>query len=103
MTSLAALVLPPPFKEGHYETYLKELEIWQLMKSCTAEEQGPVVFRTLNGRAKVAALELSPQEIGSTNGLALIIQKLERYFYQRKTSEYAINLINLSHSRELRI
>ena len=84
MTSLAALVLPPPFKEGHYETYLKELEIWQLMKSCTAEEQGPVVFRTLNGRAKVAALELSPQEIGSTNGLALIIQKLDKIFLPEK-------------------
>ena len=84
MTSLAALVLPPPFKEGQYETYLKELEIWQLMKSCTPQEQGPVVFRTLTGRAKVAALELSPQEIGSTNGLALIIQKLDKLFLPEK-------------------
>ena len=72
----ASLVLPPPFLEGKgsYENYKKELEIWQLMKTCSAEEQGAIVFRSLrnNEKAKNAALELTAQQIGSKDGLDLM-------------------------------
>ena len=85
MTSLAALVLPPSFKEGNnYEAYKKEIEIWQLMKPCSAEEQGPLLFRTLTGRAKVAALELSVKEVGSAKGLELILKKLDKLYLADK-------------------
>ena len=50
--SLTALLLPPDFKEGtSYDAYKKELEVWKLCKTCQPDEQGPVVFRTLTGRA----------------------------------------------------
>ena len=80
----ASLVLPPPFLEGKgsYENYKKELEIWQLMKTCSAEEQGAIVFRSLrnNEKAKNAALELTAQQIGSKDGLELILGKLDKVY-----------------------
>ena len=41
---LTALIIPPELKEGQYDTWKKELEIWKLMKTCTATEQGPTQY-----------------------------------------------------------
>ena len=76
MANLSALILPPELKEGNYELYKKELEVWKLMKTCSAEEQGPIVFRSLEGRAKIAAHELTVAEIGSKTGLDEILKNL---------------------------
>ena len=84
MSSLSALILPPELKEGYYEAYKKELEVWQLMKTCSATEQGPIVFRSLGGRAKIAAHELTVAEIGSDKGLDLILKKLDGLYLSDK-------------------
>ena len=86
--SLTALLLPPDFKEGtSYDAYKKELEVWKLCKTCQPDEQGPVVFRTLTGRAKVAARELSVKEIGSATGLDLILKKLDKLYLADKNKQ----------------
>ena len=82
---LSALVLPPELKDGSgYETYKKELAIWKLLKTCSATEAGPILFRSLNNnkRAKNAALELSADEIGSDKGYDLIVAKLDKVYGQ---------------------
>lgn len=79
--SLSSLVLPPQLSNGgSYETFKKELDIWKLLKSCSDEEQGPIVFRTLSGKAKSAALELTAAEIGATDGLSKILLKLDALY-----------------------
>ena len=85
--SLAALVAPPVFKEGSsYQNYKKELQIWQKLKTCAAEEQGPVIFRSFpdGGRAKIAALQLTVDEISNgkdgKTGLDLILDKLDQLY-----------------------
>ena len=79
--SVSALILPPQLsKDTTYENYKKELDIWKLLKSCSEEEQGPIVFRTLTGKAKSAALELTTQEIGAKDGLSKILGKLDRLY-----------------------
>ena len=78
--SLATYTLPPELNEGDYETYKKEIELWKLMKICEPTEQGVVVARGLTGRAKVAALELTVEQIGSKEGLALILAKLDKLY-----------------------
>ena len=80
MSSLATLVLPPQFLEGSYESFKKEIDIWKLLKTCNDIEQGPIVFRSLTGRAKIAALELSAEDIGSKDGLDKIIKKLDKLY-----------------------
>ena len=85
VNSLSALILPPEFREGNnYEAYKKELEVWKLMKTCSAQDQGPFVFRSLKGRAKIAANELTVTEIGSENGLDLILGKLDKLYLTEK-------------------
>ena len=84
MASLSALILPPELRESQYEAYKKEIKVWQLMKTCSAKEQGPIVFRSLTGRAKIAAHELTVEEIGSDNGLELILGKLDKLYLSEK-------------------
>ena len=77
---IMSLMAPPEFQEGNFETYKKEIEIWKLMKAYTPEEQGPIVFRSLYGRAKTAALELTVDQVGSKDGLKLILDKLGKIY-----------------------
>ena len=78
--ALSQLFLPPEFNEGHYESFKKEIEVWKLLKHFKPEEQGPIVFRCLKGRAKTAALELSTEDIGSATGLKKILDKLDKIY-----------------------
>ena len=79
--SVSSLALPPLFsKDSSYEDFKKELNIWKLLKSCTDKEQGPLVFRSLTGKAKTAALELTEAEIGADDGLSKILGKLDKLF-----------------------
>ena len=89
---LTALISPPELKEGSYETWKKELEIWKLMKTCNATEQGPILFRVLqnNTKAKNAVLELTPEQIGSNTGLDLIIGKLDKV-YKQEDNEFNVH------------
>ena len=82
MASLATLVLPPEFTERSYQAYKKNLEIWKLLKTCTAKEQGPIVVTSLpnNSKAKAAALELSPEVIGADDGLKRVLEKLDKLY-----------------------
>ena len=71
----------PPLlsKSVNYESWLKELEIWQLFTNEPALKQGPALFLTLEGKAKEAALELSIDEL-KTDGVQNIIKKLDSLY-----------------------
>ena len=71
---------PPTWQEDQsWEDYKKEIEIWELMKTCEATQQGPYLFRVLTGKAKEAANELTKEQISSNTGLKLIIDKIEGF------------------------
>lgn len=74
----AQLLFPPVLKEGSYEQYKKELEVWQLIIDDEVKE-GPIVYRSLqsNYKAKSAISELTADEIGAKGGLKLILAKLD--------------------------
>ena len=93
--SVSSLALPPLFsKDSSYEDFKKELNIWKLLKSCTDKEQGPLVFRSLTGKAKTAALELTEAEIGAEDGLSKILGKLDKLFLpdDNKISNFRLTL-----------
>ena len=76
---------PPEFSVAlGYEHYKKELEVWQLLKSCAKKEEGPLVFRTLTGKAKEAIIDLSVETIGSEEGLAKILERLDSLYLSDK-------------------
>ena len=72
---------PPVWQQDQsWENYQKEIKVWQLLKSCEATEEGPQVFRVLEGDAKKAANELSVDQIGSAEGLKLILEKIDAFY-----------------------
>ena len=79
----AQLILPPVLKDGQgsYEGYKRELEVWQLMIGEPTKE-GPLVFRSLqtNFKAKSAISELTVTQIGSKDGVKLILEKLDKAY-----------------------
>lgn len=76
---------PPEFSEGcGYEHYKKELEVWQLLKSCAKNEEGPLVFRTLTGKAKSAIIDLTVEVLGSDEGLSKILERLDKLYLSDK-------------------
>ena len=72
---------PPVYQEGKsYEEFKRDLDIWLLLKVASAEEQGPLVYRTLTGRAKAACNDLTVTQIGSNEGLNLILKRLDKLY-----------------------
>ena len=86
MTNMPSSVKAPPvFEEGgSYENFKKEIKVWQLLKVCTKHEEGPLVFRTLTGRAKAAVFDLEVEQIGSATGLTQILTRLDALFLADK-------------------
>ena len=84
---------PPIWSAGtSYEEYVKEIKVWKLLKSATAEEEGPLLFRVLKGEAKTAARELTLEQIGSANGLQLILDKLDARYATDKNEKICMAL-----------
>ena len=75
-------------KSLSYESWLKELEIWQLFTDISDEKQGPAVFLTLEGKAKEAVLELPTSDIKGSDGVRNIIKKLDS-LYKRDEAQIA--------------
>ena len=91
--NLGSVRAPPVLEEdGNYDNYVKEIRIWQLLKVCTKQEEGPLIFKTLKGKAKDAALTLDVAQIGSETGLEQILTKLNAVFLADKNQRTFIAL-----------
>ena len=58
----------------------KEIAIWQLATTLPEEKQAAVIFLTLTGRAREAALEMSTDDIGSKEGVKRLLAKLDELY-----------------------
>ena len=55
---------PPSLeKSTSYGAWLKEINIWQTFTDINIKKQGPVVFLTLEGKARKSILELDVKDI----------------------------------------
>ena len=83
---MASNIKAPPSlsKSASYDTWLKELEIWQAFTDLDNKKQGPAVFLSLEGRAREAVLELPVATISSDTGVAEIITKLNGLYLKDK-------------------
>ena len=68
-----------------YETWLKEIQIWQTFTDLEPKKQGPAIFLTLEGQAREAVLELDVANISASDGVDQIITKLNGLFLKDKT------------------
>ena len=77
---------PPSLEKcTSYETWLKEIEIWQTFTDLDPKKQGAAIFLTLEGQAREAVLELEVAKISATDGVKQIINKLDSLFLKDKT------------------
>ena len=77
---------PPSLSKcSSYETWLKEIKIWQTFTELDIKKQGPAIFLTLEGRAREAVLELEVDKISDAAGVSNIIAKLDTLFLKDKT------------------
>ena len=76
---------PPKLsKSSTYESWQKELQIWQAFTTLDKKKQGPAIFLTLSGKAKEAILELEVAEISAEDGVEKIIKKLDSLYQEDK-------------------
>ena len=86
MASHSNFKAPPALSKcSSYETWLKEIKIWQKFTDLKPDKQGPAIFLTLEGRAREAVLELDVDEIGDAKGVENIVQKLNGLYAKDKT------------------
>ena len=83
--SISSIKAPPVLcEETGYERYKLEIEIWQLLKVCSKQEEGPLIFRTLPEKAKSTVISLGAAAIGSETGLQQILAKLDTLYLSDK-------------------
>ena len=69
--------LPALSKCSRYDTWLKEVKIWQCFTDISVDKQAPAIFLTLEGKAREAVLELEIEKLNSNTGVANLIKKLD--------------------------
>ena len=67
---------PSLFKSSCYDSWLKDIKIWQSFTDLAAAKQGPALFLTLKGKAREAALKLEVLDISDENRVDKIIEIL---------------------------
>ena len=84
---MATNIKAPPSlsKSSSYESWLKEVAIWQAFTSLEDTKQGPAIFLSLEGRAREAVLELEVKDISNKNGVKTILDKLNTLYLKDKT------------------
>ena len=86
MSSVSNIKAPPSLSKcSSYETWLKEIEIWQAFTDLAEIKQGPAIFLSLDGRAREAVLELEVVKISAKDGVKNIIAKLDSLYLKDKT------------------
>ena len=75
---------PSLLKCGSYETWLKEIKIWQRFTNLDPKKQGPAIFLTLEGTAREAVLEIDVDDISSDAGVDTIVTHLDKIFLKDK-------------------
>ena len=82
--------LPPLLsKSKSYDDWLKSVEIWRKFTTLESEKQGPAIVLSLEGMAQDAVLELDSNQISHTDGVTIIIDRLNKiYKKDRLTQNY---------------
>ena len=72
----------PPLlsKSKSYDDWLKLVEIWRTFTILEPEKQGPAIVLCLEGEAQDAVLELDTNQISLSDGVTIIIDRLNKIY-----------------------
>ena len=81
------LKAPPVFsEEDDYVSWKNDVEIWQMFTELAKKKQGPAVYLSLTGRAREAVRGIPSNEIGSDDGLTIILAKLDAIYLKDEST-----------------
>ena len=73
---------PPPLKTGHYDSWKKEMSVWEMATSLAFSRRAPTVFLSLEGKAREAVLEMDVTTLNADDGMEKLYQKLDTLFLE---------------------
>ena len=81
--TMASKYFPPPaLLKDKYITWQKEMKIWELVISLDKSKRAPMVFLSLEGKAREAVLELDTVVLNSEDGKKKLCEKLDTLFLE---------------------
>ena len=91
---------PPELKDkSKYETWKKELSLWQIFTDLSKSKQAPAICLSLSGRAREAALEINIDKLHSDNGVQELITELDSLFLKDSEQRIYAAYDNLRNSK----
>ena len=79
--------IPIQSQTEDFEDWIHEIEIWQLVTTIEKAKQGPLVYLSLQGKARKACQALSIEELGAEDGLAKLVAKLKELYSADKDQQ----------------
>ena len=84
---------PPAFTDvKQYETWKKEVSLWQICCKLDKKEQAPALALSLTGSGRDAALELGVEELNADDGVAKLLAKLDGLFLKDENQRIYVSL-----------
>ena len=81
--TMASKYFPPPaLLKDKYNTWKKEMKIWELVTSLDKAKRSLMVFLSLEGTAREAVLELDTAVLNSEDGMKKLYEKLDTLFLE---------------------
>ena len=73
---------PPTLLKDKYSTWKKEMQIWEMATSLDKRKQAPIIFLSLEGKAREAILGLDTAVLNSEDGIKNLYEKLDALFLE---------------------
>ena len=68
---------PPTLLKDKYSTWKKEMQIWEMATSLEKTKRAPIVFLSMEGKARETILELDTAVLNSEDGMKNLYEKLD--------------------------
>ena len=98
---IQGLKMPPILQdEDSYLEWKEDLKVWELFTDLEKKKRGPAIYLTLSGHARDCVRGLDPAtEIGSVDGVKLILEKLDAVFLKDKDTQTFVAFETFYHYR----
>ena len=74
------VLAPPRLEPNKYESWRKEMSIWEMATNVVLKKRAPTVFLALTGKAREAVLEMDSSLLHADDGMAKLFEKLDSLF-----------------------
>ena len=72
--------LPQFVEDGDFDSWVRDMEFWELVTDLPKKKQGPVVYLSLSTKVRQACAALTKEELNEDDGLSKITKKLKELY-----------------------